>query len=114
MNIIIPILMLIVGILAGYFIRIYINEGGIKASKEKANKIIQEAKESAEREKKEILLQAKDEAIKIKAENEWEYRDKQSRLQKLEKRVAFKEEELERKNEQLEKFNRATYAAREL
>ncbi len=103
MNIVISIVMLIVGILAGYFIRIYINEGGIRSSREKANKIIEEAREIAEREKKEILLQAKDEAIKIKTENELEYRDKQSRLQKLEKRVAFKEEELDRKNEQLEK-----------
>jgi ribonuclease Y len=106
MNIIILIIALVVGIVAGYFIRIYIFEGGIKASKEKANKIIEEAREKAEREKKEILLQAKDEALRIKQESEAEYRERQSRLQKLEKRVTFKEEELDRKNEQLEKRQR--------
>lgn len=102
-NIFIAIIMLAIGVIIGYFIRIFIREKGIKASREEAKKIIEEAKEASDRQKKEILLQAKDEAIKLKSEIELEYRERQSRLQKLEKRVVFKEEELDRKNEQLEK-----------
>lgn len=57
--------------------------------------------------RKEILLEAKDEAHKIRAEVERENREKRAEIQRLERRLAQKEEVLDRRLENLERKERS-------
>jgi len=62
--------------------------------------------------RKEILLEAKDEAYKIRAEVERENREKRAEIQRLERRLTQKEEVLDRRLENLEK-KESTLSAKE-
>lgn len=64
--------------------------------------------EKARSEQKEILLQAKDEALRIRTEAEAELRESRSSLQKQEERLQRKDENLERKQDALERRERQT------
>lgn len=102
-KIIFAILGLLIGIIAGYFIRRYIGEGKIKNAEELAKKIAEEAEKNGEARKKELLLEAKEEIHKSRNEAEKEIRERRNEVQKLERRVLHKEETLDRKSESLEK-----------
>jgi len=102
-NLIFIILGLIIGIIAGYFIRRYIGEGKIKNAEELAKRIAEEAEKNGEARKKELLLEAKEEIHKSRTEAEKENRERRNEIQKLERRVLNKEEILDRKSESLEK-----------
>jgi ribonuclease Y len=75
----------------------------LRAAKGQAQKIIAEAQEKH----KEILLEAKEEGIRIRAAAEAEYRERRSELQRQERRLSQKEENLERKIEALERREQA-------
>ena len=111
MKIIIIVLYLLIslslGLFLGYLIRKYIAEARIQSAEQEAAKIIDEAVKSAESQKREVLLEAKEEAHQIKEEIEKECRDRRSELQRLERRVIQKEENLERKSDALEKKEEA-------
>jgi ribonuclease Y len=102
-KLIFAILGLLIGIIAGYFIRRYIGEGKIKNAEELAKKIAEEAEKNGEARKKELLLEAKEEIHKSRNEAEKEIRERRNEVQKLERRVLHKEETLDRKSESLEK-----------
>lgn len=95
------------GLLLGYLIRKYIAEARIQSAEQEAAKIIEDANKSAESQKREVLLEAKEEAHQIKEEIEKECRDRRAELQRLERRVIQKEENLERKADALEKKDEA-------
>lgn len=97
------ILSLIIGIIAGYFIRRYIGEGKIKNAEELAKKITEDAEKEGEARKKELLLEAKEEIHKSRTEAEKETRERRNEVQKLERRVLHKEENLDRKSDSIEK-----------
>lgn len=92
-----------IGLLIGYLIRKYIAEAKIQSAELEASKIVTEANRSAESRKRELLLEAKEEAHQIKEDIEKEVRDRRNELQRLERRVIQKEENLERKSDSLEK-----------
>lgn len=92
-----------IGLLIGYLIRKYIAEAKIQSAEMEASKILNEANRSAESRKRELLLEAKEEAHQIKEDIEKEVRDRRNELQRLERRVIQKEENLERKSDSLEK-----------
>lgn len=94
---------LIVGIIAGYFVRRYIGEGKINNAENLAEKIIDDAKRDGEARKKELLLEAKDEIHKSRTDLEREVRDRRNEVQKLERRVQNKEETAERRMESAER-----------
>ncbi len=102
-NLIFIILSLIIGIIAGYFVRRYIGEGKIKNAEELAKKITEEAEKNGEARKKELLLEAKEEIHKSRTEAEREIRERRNEVQKQERRILHKEETLERKAEAIEK-----------
>ncbi len=102
-KIIIGIIALAVGILAGYLLRKSIAESKIQSAEAEAQKIIETATKNTEAIKKEAILEAKDEAHKIRTEAEKEAKEQRSELQKTEKRLVQKEESLERKSEALER-----------
>ncbi len=72
-------------------------------AEDKAREIIDEALKSAEAKKRETLLEAKEEALRMKNEIDKEVKDRRVEIQRAEKRVLSKEENLERKTEAIEK-----------
>jgi len=101
--ILIGILALAVGALVGYNIRLRINQTQIAAAERNAAKILSEA----QTQQKEILLEAKEEAIRARAQGEGEIRERRAELQKSEQRLTQKEESLDRKIEALERRTNA-------
>lgn len=74
-------------------------ELGIK--KAIADSIIQEAKESAERARREKLTEAKEEALKLRQEADKEVKERRNELQRAERRLEQKEENLDKKMERV-------------
>ncbi len=96
-----PIIGAIVGLIGGYFIRKYIAEARIQSAEKEAEKIKQDAKRDAESTKKEIVLEAKEEAHALKEKANKEIQERRSELQNLENRLVKKEDNLESKESEL-------------
>lgn len=95
----------VVGILAffgGFSYRKRQAEAQIGSAEEKSRKIIDDAIKTSEAKKREILLEAKEENIKLKNELDKEVRERRNELQQLEKRLVHKEENLDKKNSAIE------------
>ena len=95
----------IVGIVAffsGFSYRKRQAEAQIGSAEEKSRKIIDDAIKAGEAKKREILLEAKEENIKLKNELDKEVRERRNELQQLEKRLVHKEENLDKKNSAIE------------
>ena len=73
------------------------------SAEEKSREIIDEALKTAETKKREALLEAKEESLKTKNELEKETKERRAELQRYEKRVLSKEENVEKKADALEK-----------
>ena len=87
----------VVGIIAGYFIRKNISEAKIGQAENLAKEIIDKANKDSETVQKEKLLEAKEEIHKLRAEAEKENKERRNELQKFERRVIQKEETLDKK-----------------
>ena len=87
-------------------------ESKIGSAEEKSREIIDEALKTAETKKREALLEAKEESLKTKDELEKETRERRAELQRYERRVLSKEENLDKKSDAMEK-REAGLAARE-
>ncbi len=87
---------------AGYLLRTQILTRKIEGAKESVAQILADA----ETRSKHLLLEAKDEALKIRAAAEAEVRERRSELLRQERRLQQKEENLDRKLEQLERRER--------
>ncbi len=85
------------GVALGYFIRHRMSRKMLESSETLSTRIIAEAKKEAETIKKEAVLQAKDNLLKVKADLEKETREKKDELDSLEKRIRQKEENLEKR-----------------
>ncbi|MCL2593265.1 MAG: ribonuclease Y [Defluviitaleaceae bacterium] len=90
------------GILLGAFLRKRTAEKKIGSAELEAINIIKKATESGETRKKELLLEAKEESIKIKNEYEKENRERKNELSKAEKRLIQREESLDKKFNSIE------------
>ncbi|GBD20056.1 Ribonuclease Y [bacterium HR28] len=66
--------------------------------------------EEAEARQREILLEAKDAALKLREELEQEYQQRRQQVERLERRLQAKEEQLDRRLENLEKRERKIQA----
>jgi ribonuclease Y len=97
--ILVGILALAVGALVGFNLRLRINKAQLAASERSAAQILTEA----QTQQKEILLEAKEEAIRTRAQIESELRERRTELQRSEQRLTQKEESLDRKIEALER-----------
>ncbi len=96
---------ILVGIIAfssGVFYRKRIAEAQIGSAEEKSRRIIDDAIKTGEAKKREMLLEAKEENIRIKNELDKEVRERRNELQQLEKRLVHKEEMLDKKTMGLE------------
>ena len=75
----------------------------VGSAEEKSREIIDEALKTAETKKREALLEAKEESLKTKNELEKETKERRAELQRYEKRVLSKEENVEKKADAMEK-----------
>ena len=89
-----------------------IAEQKIGSAEEKAREIIDEAVKSAETKKRETLLEVKEETIKSKTDLDKEIRERRAEIQRNERRIVQKEENLDKKMEAIEK-REAGFIARE-
>ena len=80
-----------------------LNEAKIGNADEKAREIIDEALKTAESKKREALLEAKEENLKVKNDLDKEVKERRAEIQEYEKRVLSKEESLDKKIDALEK-----------
>ena len=79
---------------------------------EKAREIIDEAVKTAETKKREAMLEAKEESIRMKNDLDKEVKERRAELQRSERRIVQKEENLDKKLEAIEK-REAGFAAKE-
>lgn len=88
-------------------------ENKIGTAEEKSREIIDEALKTAETKKREALLEAKEESIKTKNELEKEAKERRAEVQRYERRVLSKEENLDKKSEAMEKKEAALVSREE-
>ncbi len=91
------------GVLVGAYLQQRIAQRRIAAAEGSAARILSEA----ERRQKELLLEAKEEALRLRNQAEAEFRERLNEVQRLERRVIQKEENLDRKLEALERRERS-------
>ena len=104
------VLIIIAGIIAfraGISYRKKIAEAEIGGAEQEAKKIVSEAAVAAENKKREVLIEAKEEAHKMRIEFDKEMKEQRSEQQRTERRLQQKEESLDKKVEQLEKKEEA-------
>jgi len=97
------IVMFVVGLAAGYYVRRFIAESKIGVAEAEAARVIDEASKEAEARKKEILLEAKDEIHRNRQDAEKDNRERRRELDRIERRILQKEEILDKKTENIEK-----------
>ena len=94
---------LAVGAIVGFVLRMKSAEKKIGSAKRQAMQILEDAMHDAESRKKEILFEAKENALSIKDETERDLKERRKEVARQENRLAQKEENLDRKIENLEK-----------
>ncbi|MEN0643761.1 ribonuclease Y [Alkalicoccobacillus gibsonii] len=92
-----------VAAVVGYLVRKSIAEAKIVSAEHAANQIVEDAKRDAEANRKEVILEAKDEVHTLRTEAEREVRERRNEIQKQEHRLVQKEEILDRKSETFDK-----------
>ena len=89
-----------------------VTEAKIGNADEKAREIIDEAVKTAETKKREAMLEAKEESIRVKNDLDKEVKERRAEIGRSERRIVQKEENLDKKLEALEK-REAGFAAKE-
>ncbi len=88
---------------AGYFMRKSLAEAKIASAEEAARRIIQDAERDAEAKHREMMLEAKEEAHKLRSELEREHRERRNELQQQERRLMQKEEAIDRRSDNVDR-----------
>ncbi|MCB6992046.1 ribonuclease Y [bacterium 210820-DFI.6.37] len=102
-TIVIAIITLLLGLLIGYIIRKTVGEKAIGSAEQKARNLILDAENRSETIRKEYILEAKEEAHKLRSDADREIRERRSEISKSERRLVQKEESIDRKLENIEK-----------
>ncbi len=90
-----------------------VTERKVGGAEQQARAIIDEAVKTAETKKKEILIEAKEEAMRSKNDLEKEIRERRAEISKTESRVASKEENLDKKLESADRKEQSLIAREE-
>jgi ribonucrease Y len=90
------------GLLVGFFMRGVVANQAIRAAGEKSERIVAEARAQ----QKELILQAKEEQVRIQREIDEEGRAKRLDLQNLERRLLQRDEQLDHRTDMLEERDR--------
>jgi ribonuclease Y len=102
-TIIVAFVALVIGLLAGYIFRKNLAEKTIGSAEQKAKNLLLDAENRCDTIKKEITIEAKEEAHRLRTETEAEIRERRAEIQKAERRLIQKEETIDRKIEGLER-----------
>ncbi|MBQ1335648.1 MAG: DUF3552 domain-containing protein, partial [Selenomonadaceae bacterium] len=94
---------LIIGGFGGYMMRKQAAEQQIGSAEEEAKRIVRDAEEKGEAAKKMKLLEAKEDVHRLRQELDKDTRERRSEIQRHERRIVQKEENLDRKIDALEK-----------
>ena len=100
-DVIISILLVVVGLLAGAFIMIVINKLRVSTAQKEADKLIQDAKREAEKAKRDGILELKEESYKLKNQTDAEIKEKKKELNDLNQRIDNREKSLDKRDELL-------------
>lgn len=92
----------VIGFFIGMSYRHKSDDKTISSAKEEAKRILSDAMKNAETKKKELLVEAKDEVLRLRQENDKELRERRSDIQRQEHRLQQKEENLDKKIDNLE------------
>ena len=90
------------GILAGYLYRKHVAEAKVEKAEEAVKRLIVDAQKKAEAVKKETILEAKEEIHILRTEFEKESKERRNEIQRTERRLAQREEALDKKVASLE------------
>jgi ribonucrease Y len=93
---------IVLGFVVGFFARSMWASQAVRASHEKAARIVAEARTQ----QKELILQAKDEQVRLQREVEEEARAKRADLSSLERRLLQRDEQLDQRTDMLEERDR--------
>ena len=102
-TVIVAFVALVIGLLAGYIFRKNLAEKTIGSAEQKAKNLLLDAENRCDTIKKEITIEAKEEAHRLRTETEAEIRERRAEIQKAERRLIQKEETIDRKIEGLER-----------
>ncbi|MCG8484979.1 MAG: ribonuclease Y [Clostridia bacterium] len=97
------IISIFIGFLIGYIFRKVIGERKISSAEQKAKNILLDAENKADTIKKEITIEAKEDAHRLRSEIEKEIRDRRNEMQRQERRLIQKEENIDKKLDNIEK-----------
>lgn len=101
--VIIGVTALAIGMLIGYILRKALGEKAIGSAEQKAQNLILDAENKSETIRKEVLIEAKEEAHKMRNDVEREVKERRSEISKSERRLIQKEEAIDRKLDNIEK-----------
>lgn len=107
-TLLIALVAVLVGLAGGFLLRKLVAGTRIQADEKFAEKVLIDAKREAETIKKEAALQAKDYLYQARGDFEKESKDKRIELQGIEKRLVHKEENLDKKQDLIEKRENET------
>ena len=78
-------------------------EAKIGSAEEEAKRIVNDAIKAAERKRRETIIEAKDEAFKLKSDADKEIKDRRAEITRQERRIDQKEEALDKRTAQMER-----------
>lgn len=91
-----------VGIVLGFFITRFLANSFAKRTTQEAETMLTEAKRQAETLRREAIIEAKDEALKLKQEFQTEHKERMHEVRAAENRISQREESLDRRVESLD------------
>ena len=97
------ILTLIIGLIIGAVVVFVINMFINKNRANKANKLIEDAKKEADKQKRDSLLELKEESFRLKQQTDAEIKEKKAELKQTEDRLLSRENNLDKREEMLQK-----------
>ncbi|MEA5015114.1 MAG: ribonuclease Y [Candidatus Limiplasma sp.] len=90
------------GLVGGYMYRKQSGEKKIGRTEEYAKNLLEDAMRKADEKKKETILEAKEEVLRLKTELDRECRDRRAEVQRSERRILQREEILDKKQDNME------------
>ena len=102
-NILFSILLVIIGFLVGIGLTVLINHFRINSASARAKDLILAATKEAEKSKRDLLIEAKEESYKLKQETEKEIKEKKNELKEQEERLFQREKNMDKRDESFQK-----------
>lgn len=94
---------LALGTLLGFILSIYIGERGIIKSRQKADLLIEDARKEAEKNKKQTLLEAKQDIHNLKLEADKQIKERKREVEVVENKLLQREQTMDRRSSNLDK-----------